>query len=181
MNGEQYLILAAVITAGAAAVFDWRTGEIPNWLTFGSLAAAFLGKLTFGYLSAGGPGALRGLMSALAAAILCAIIPFLLFRVGAMGGGDVKLLVAVGVFLGPLVGVEAQMYSFIVGALYAPARLAYQGKLLRTLGNSVALVKNVFVPKARRKEVPQEMMSELRFAPSVLVANLMVVLLYWRA
>ncbi|MEZ4220822.1 MAG: A24 family peptidase [Polyangiaceae bacterium] len=181
MTGEQYLILAAVLAAGVAAFHDWRTGEIPNWLTLGGLAAAGLGRVTLGYLSGGGSGALRGLLTAVAALVLCGLIPFLLFRVGAMGGGDLKLLVAVGVFLGPLIGVEAQMYSFIIGAIYAPARLAYQGKLLQTLGNSALLVKNVFVPKAKRRELPTEMMSELRFAPSVFVASLVIALLYWGA
>ncbi len=73
-----------------------------------------------------------------------------MYRAGAIGGGDVKLLGAVGALLRPMTGIETEMYSFIVAALYAPVRLAYEGKLLRTLGNSLLLVRNVFVPKDKR-------------------------------
>jgi prepilin peptidase CpaA len=68
-----------------------------------------------------------------------------------------------------------------MAALCAPAKLAYEGKLLKTLGNTVLLVKNVFVPKHKRQEIPREMMAELRFAPSVFVATIVAVILHWRA
>ena len=79
-----------------------------------------------------------------------------------------------------MIGIEAELYSFIVAALYAPIRLAYEGKLLRTLGNTVVLVRNVFVPKAKRKELTTDQMHELRFGPSVFVATLIVLVLHWR-
>lgn len=179
--GELYFFLAAILVTGLAAWFDWRTGEIPNWLTLGALGAGLLGHAIAGGLRGGWSEAGKSLLFSLAGMGVCAFVPFLLFRSGAIGGGDVKLLAALGALLRPMVGIEAELYSFIVAALYAPARLAYEGKLLKTLGNTVLLTKNVFVPKQKRQEIPREMMAELRFAPSVFVATIVTVVLHWRA
>lgn len=64
-------------------------------------------------------------------AVVCAIVPALLYRQGAIGGGDLKLLAAVGSLLQVTMGVEAQMYAFFAGTLVAPARLAYEGQAPR--------------------------------------------------
>ena len=110
----------------------------------------------------------------------CAAVPLLLYRVSAIGGGDVKLLASVGVWAGPILGLQVELYAFVLAALYAPARLAYQGQLLRLLGNSAALIANPFLPKSRRKEVPQALLTELRFGPAVFAATALVALLRWR-
>lgn len=180
MFGELYFLLAAVLVTGLAAWFDWRTGEIPNWLTLGPLAIAPLGHAVFGLMKGGWAAAGMGVVFSILGVVTCGLIPIVLYRSGAIGGGDVKLLGAIGAMLRPLLGIETEMYAFIVAALYAPVRLAYEGKLLRTLGNTVVLVRNMFVPKDKRRELSTEMMSELRFGPSIFVATLIVVVLHWR-
>ena len=75
---------------------------------------------------------------------------------------------------------HVELYSFMVAAVYAPARLAYQGQLFRLLGNSAALVKNPFLPRARRTEVPPALLTELRFGPAVFVGAALVALVRWR-
>jgi prepilin peptidase CpaA len=180
MYGELYFLLAAVLVAGLAAWFDWRTGEIPNWLTLGPLVIAPVAHAVFGLVKGGWSAAGLGVVFSILGVLTCGLIPILLYRSGAIGGGDVKLLGALGAILRPFIGIETVMYAFIVAALYAPVRLAYEGKLLRTLGNSFLLVRNVFVPKSKRRELSAEMMSELRFGPSVFVATLVVVVLHWR-
>jgi prepilin peptidase CpaA len=180
MHGEQYFYFAAILVTGLAAWFDWRTGEIPNWLNVWPLVLAPIAHAVFGFLGAGWAAAGLGALYSLAGVIVCGVIPIFLYRSGAIGGGDVKLLGALGAILRPMVGIEAEFYSFIVAALYAPIQLAYEGKLLRTLGNTALLVKNAFVPPAKRREVPREMLSELRFGPFIFVATLIVVFLHWR-
>ncbi len=180
MYGEQYFLLAAVLVTGLAAWFDWRTGHLPNRLTLGTLAAAPLLHAAIGLSKAGWTGCWQGAAFSLAGAIACLIVPAVLYFMGGIYGGDVKLLGALGALLLPMVGMEAELYSFLVAALYAPARLAWEGKLFHTLGNSALLVRNWFVPKAKRREVPQEMMAELRFAPSIFVATCVTVLLHFR-
>lgn len=180
MFGELYFLLAAVLVTGLAAWFDWRTGEIPNWLTLGPLVVAPVAHGVMGLTREGWSAAGLGVLLSFLGVITCGLIPLLLYRSGAIGGGDVKLLGALGAILRPFIGIETEMYAFIVAALYAPVRLAYEGKLLRTLGNTVWLVRNVFVPKNKRRELSTEMMSQLRFGPSVFVATLVVVVLHWR-
>lgn len=180
MFGEHYFFLAAILVTGIAAWFDWRTGEIPNWLSFGALAAAPLAHAGFGIAREGWSVGWQGAALSLAGAGVCVIVPVVLYVTGGIYGGDVKLLAAVGAILRTMVGMEAELYAFLVAALYAPARLAWEGKLFKTMGNSVVLLRNMFVPKEKRRELPREMMAELRFAPSIFVGTCIAVLLHWR-
>ncbi|MDD5306919.1 MAG: A24 family peptidase [Deltaproteobacteria bacterium] len=100
---------AALILVLAAAIVDARTGRIPNRLTLTGLVAGLLAGL-----AAVGP---VGLAVALASALAAGLVPFLLFRAGAMGGGDVKLLAALGALLGAGGALELEMLAFAVGAL----------------------------------------------------------------
>ena len=90
--------LAAIATGAGASIWDVRTRRIPNALTFGSAAVA----LAFHAFDA---GSLRALPVAVAWSVAGWIVGFLLFLpvflLGGMGAGDVKLLAALGAWLGP--------------------------------------------------------------------------------
>jgi prepilin peptidase CpaA len=103
----------------------------------------------------------------------CAAAPALLFARGALGGGDLKLFAALGAILGAGVGLEIELGSFILAALFALGRLAWQGKLVRTLFNSVCLLLNAFLPSARRHEIRPELMSSVRMGGAILAAAFM--------
>ena len=92
-----------------------------------------------------------------------------------------KLFAALGALLQPLIGFEAQTYAFVAAALIAPARLAYEGKLLKTLKNTVFLVANPFMPKDKRRTVDQEMMSWFRMGPAIFLGTAVAALMHWRA
>jgi prepilin peptidase CpaA len=103
------LCLAALL---ACAVYnDLRFHRISNELTVLGLVVA-LGLHTVG-------GGLRGVTSGLlgAAVGLVCFAPFYLLR--AMGAGDVKLLAAVGAFLGPIGALFAALFSLLAGGLGA--------------------------------------------------------------
>jgi len=87
-----------------AAVTDARTGLIPNWLTLPSLLGALL---IHGLI--GGPGALGW---ATLSGFSCGLVPLVLFRAGAIGGGDVKLFAVLGALVGVHSGLEVQMTSY---------------------------------------------------------------------
>jgi len=173
--------LAALVVAGLAAWTDWRTGEIPNWLSLGPVllapiahivASKAMGEETSTALLEGG--------FSVCGALLCALIPLLLYSKDAIGGGDVKLFAALGALCMPRAGVELQMYSFFAAALIAPARLAYDGKLFRTLRNSLLLMVNPFLPKSKKRTVEVEMMSWLRLGPAILIGVAITAMENWR-
>jgi len=180
------LALVLLFTAVAAG-FDVRTGHIPNPLTLGAIAAAGALQLLILGLhpqpaaeSFAAASLARAAAHVVAGALLCGLVPYLLFMRDGMGGGDVKLLAGVGALLGPVLGLEVELYAFVAMALFACARMAYDGRLLQVLGQSAALLLNPVLPKARRREVSPVLFSSLKFAPAVFAATAIVTLLRWR-
>jgi len=159
----------ALVVAAIAAVSDWRTGHIPNWLTFPPLLAA---PVLHGIFSG-----TDGLVLSLVGIGACGLVPFIVWKMRGMEAGDVKLLAALGGILGPFVGIEAQFLAFIVAAIIALGQLAWHGKLWRTLGNTARLAVNPFLPRKKRKAVPREMMSRIRLGISIFVGTLIAVLM----
>jgi prepilin peptidase CpaA len=176
---QSFLVAAAIVTAIAAWI-DYRTGHIPNWLTLGPLAAAPLAHAAVAFAMGRQSAALDALGLSLLGALVCGLVPLLLFRVDAIGGGDVKLLAAVGALCGPLLGIEAELYGFLTAAALAPARLAYEGKLLRVLGNTAAIAMNPLLPRGKRREISPEMLTKIRFGPAIFAGVLVAVILQWR-
>jgi prepilin peptidase CpaA len=161
---ELFIPIAMIVVAAAAAVTDARTGLIPNWLTLPPLCAALL--IHFLVSGAG------GLLFSLAGALACGIMPYLLFRTGSMGGGDVKLLAAIGALAGAQVGLEVEVLGMLFAALYALVLLLFRGGLGRTLVSSLVLVVNVFLPASRRRQIPTTEMMPLRLGVPFLFGTL---------
>lgn len=174
-----FLIAAAVI-AGIAAWYDHRTGHIPNWLTLGSLGIAPVVHFVLTFTRANMDAAVLAAGFSLLGAVMVGLVPVVLYRLGGIFGGDVKLLAALGAICGTRLGVEAELYAFIVAAMFALGKMAYEGKLTRTLGNTLALVGNPVLPKGKRREVSPDMMTEMRFGPSIFVGVLATLLMAWR-
>lgn len=113
--------------------------------------------------------------------LLCGLIPLLLYSRGGIGGGDVKLFAAIGALCMTMFGVEAEMYGFFVAALIAPARLAYEGKLLSTIKNAAILMVNPFLPATKKFQVQQEMMTWFRMGPAIFLGVLVMTITEWRS
>ncbi len=173
-------ITFALVVAGTAAVLDFRTGHIPNWLTLGSVGLGALVHAAYGESMGGFRGMVGSLISVVLGVVVCSLVPLLLYRANGMGGGDVKLLGGLGALLGPMIGLQAQFYSFVAMMLYALARLAYQGRLLRTLSNSLRILINPFLPAARKKPVPNDLMTSFRLGPAILAGVVATALAQWR-
>jgi prepilin peptidase CpaA len=180
MRADVYLFGFVLVVTAIAAAYDLRSGHIPNWLTLGALVVGIAGHAVLGYVTFGAARAvLTGAAFSLLGAATCAAIPLFLYRSGAIGGGDVKLLAAIGAILRPLLGIEAELYGFIAAAVFAPGWLAYEGKLGATLKNTLALIKNPFLPKDKRRKGPQEMLTKVRFGPAIFVGCCGVAVMHW--
>jgi len=191
LTGLNLFLVFATIVAILGAWFDWRSGrqategegvegEIPNTLTFGALAIAPLAHFVWGYRAHGVKVGLEAAGFSVFGALLCAIVPLIMWRGGAMGGGDLKLLAAIGAICRPLVGIEAEFWAFAAAAVLIPARLAWEGKLFRVLGNSLAIAVNPLLPKARRREIAPEEMTWARFGPAIALGTLLATILHWQ-
>ena len=118
------VIFASVALALAAATAtDLRSQRIPNALT---LPLAVLG-LAYHALTAG-VGGLWFSSVGLALGLGLMLAPFLF---GVMGGGDVKLMAAVGAWIGPVLTLEAFVLTTLAGGGYALFELARRPAILR--------------------------------------------------
>jgi prepilin peptidase CpaA len=165
-------LMAATLVAAIAAFTDFRTGHIPNWITFPAIIGGIVGHLLYGWIYFDFREGLIEGATAIAGVVLCSLAPGLMYWKGGMGGGDLKLFAALGALCQPMIGIEAEMYAFVVAALIAPARLAYQGRLFGVLKNSFALLLNPLRSAKNKREVPPEMMTWFRLGPAIFVGML---------
>ena len=151
-----------------ASVTDLRTGLIPNRLTLPVLIIAPLFEAVV--------GGLRGFVGSLLGIVICGLVPFIFHRVGAMGGGDVKLFAALGALGGPSIGLEIELLALSFAFFWGLMVLAYRGHLLRALGTSGVLVFNVFLPESRRRPVEPQELTSLRIGAAILAGTCLAVL-----
>jgi len=127
MNGLDLRAVVVLAVAFVAVAFDVRTRRIPNWLTFG---AALVG-LAYAALTDGWSGLGTSAGGWLAGAAL--FFPF--FALGGMGAGDVKLLAALGVWLGPAESVWVAIFSGMAGGVLGLAVAFARGYLQTAFTN----------------------------------------------
>lgn len=177
---QHVVFVVAVLVAAISALLDWRTGVIPSWVTLPAIGLAPLLHIArFALANEPREVSLQEGAYALGGAVLCAVVPLLLFRQGALGGGDVKLFVALGALLQPMLGVESQMYGFFAGAILAPARLAYDGKLLATVRNAATIGTNLFLPEDRRRSIDASTLTWFRLGPATFIGVVLTAYLHW--
>jgi prepilin peptidase CpaA len=101
--------VAILLIALTAVAFDLRTRRIPNWLTFGSAAAALV--------AAGATGGWQGAGASAAGWLTGAVLFFPFFALGGMGAGDVKLLAGLGAWFGPFDSVWLAIFAAMAGGV----------------------------------------------------------------
>jgi prepilin peptidase CpaA len=124
MNGGFATILVVLLACGLAvgAGFDWKSRTIPNWLN----AAIALGAVPFWWATGLHPWPDVALHVGVAVAVLA--IFALAFQLGMMGGGDVKMVAAVALWLPPLAVLQLLVIMSLAGgaltlAMLVPHRL----------------------------------------------------------
>jgi prepilin peptidase CpaA len=174
MTVWHYLFGAACLLTAVAAFLDYRTGFIPNKLTLPMLAVGIPAHVICLRLASPTTHVWLWVGDAVLGVMLSALVPLILWRTGGMGGGDLKLFGALGALLGVRAGLEIQLVAFTVAALVVPAILAYRGQLFAVLRNTASIVVNPFVPVHKRRHLPVEVMTEVRFGPAIFAATALV-------
>ncbi len=128
LAGFEGLTLAVLVPALAYACWnDYRLRLIPNWLT-AAVAATGLAAQTL-WLG------LPGLQSAALGILVGFSVLILFWLVRAMGAGDVKLMAAVGAWVGPQLILFAILTGVLVGGVLALGILVYQRRWSQTTAN----------------------------------------------
>jgi len=133
-GGPLWVLSSAVLVAlvATAAWIDLRSRRIPNRLTLGILLCGLLLRVLEGL----GPLA-QGLLGA----GLGLAIAVVLFGLGAVGGGDGKLLIGVGAFLGYERYVGALLLIAVLGGLLGLVEAVRRGVILPAAVNAAGMVR----------------------------------------
>ena len=115
-----------------AAMLDLKTRKIPNWLTFSLIGVGLvISLLPVGLITPA--QAVVGFFAGLA-------LPFVLFAIGALGAGDVKLMAGIGACLGAKAAVAIFIAAMVVALVIVIGQATVQGTLMALLKNSALLV-----------------------------------------
>ncbi|WP_043344383.1 A24 family peptidase [Cupriavidus basilensis] len=118
----QYVGPLVIVLVLTAAAIDAQQRRIPNWLTFGAWLLALPVQII---LHGWGAGALAWASGWLTGFAL--FLPLYLLR--GMAAGDVKLMAAVGAWLGAPMAFEIALATFVAGGVWALALTLWRGRL----------------------------------------------------
>ena len=123
------------VTLLIASVTDVRSGKIPNWVTYPAVVAGLIGHTLVGGWR-GDPEA-AGLILGLQGSLLGLAAGFgpllVAWWAGGIGGGDAKLMGAVGVLGGATFAFSAMFFGFAVAAIMAVIVMLRRRLVRRTL------------------------------------------------
>lgn len=111
-----------------AVLMDLRTRKIHNWLTV-SLAV-------IGLAHALGPYSQITIAQSIGGLLVGFALPLLLFAVGVIGAGDVKLLAGVGAWVGPGTVLMVLLITAVVGGLLAVLLAMWDGRMFVLFKNT---------------------------------------------
>ena len=116
------VVVAAAVAAGAVDFYRFR---VPNAITFPLLLTGLAFHTAV--------GSMEGLkMSLLGAAVGFGVL-FLLYLIGGMGAGDVKLLSGIGAWLGAAMALQIVLFAALAGGVYAVVLMVWHAKGRETL------------------------------------------------
>ena len=140
----QYLVAAIAITAAA---LDFRSRQVPNWLTLSGLIAGIAINSIL-YKAAGVLTSLEGIAAA-------CLIYLPLYLLGGIGGGDVKLMAAIGALVGPGHWLLIFVFTALFGGAAALLFILFKKQFGRTILNVAAIVKRVCRGQAPYRGAPE--------------------------
>ena len=121
----------------AAAVSDYRSFRIPNWITGGGLLFALVYNTIV-------PPQWHAEWTWAPAGMLLGLVAMLpMYAIGAMGAGDVKLMAMTGAFLGLSGTAYALLFSVVTGGVAALAYALRKRMMTRMLANTGGVMRGM--------------------------------------
>ena len=122
---DPFLLILLISILIVAVIIDIRVKKIPNLITFPTMV---LGLVYYGVTNGW-----DGLLFSLGGLALGMGVFFVLYTMGGMGAGDVKLMGAVGAIVGSKGILLTALFSAIVGGIYALIVLLFNIEYLKDL------------------------------------------------
>ena len=134
LSGLSLILTGIVLTA---AFIDLRSQKIPNTLTFPSMGIGVVGNVWL--------QGQEGLWFSLGGLILglCILIGF--YALGGMAAGDVKLMAAVGSFLGPIHIILVFLMTAILGGIYSVGMMIHEAGVRGTIDRIGVIFKTLLL------------------------------------
>jgi prepilin peptidase CpaA len=166
--------MVAALFALAAGITDLRWRRIPNWLTYPAAPLA-VGLHAF----AGGWSEAKLSMTGLALG-LGLLLPFVLLR--SLGGGDWKLVGALGAFLGWRHLLNVLVVTLLINALMAIVLIVAKKRTWRTLRNIGRLFASLFRLHLPEKDLTIDSPEAIKvpFGVAAAIGVLLYVAFYWQ-
>lgn len=160
MYSYVYWPIAAVLVI--ATFTDVRSRRIPNWLV--------LPFLVSGVAVSGWMYGWHGVVQSLEGGGLGLLLYGILFWMGGMGAGDVKLCAAIGAWIGPSQLLIAVIFTGLIGGLMALAWAAKKGFMKELFQHASDLA---FISKARGEAVlSNPLRRKMPYAPAIAIGTL---------
>jgi len=115
---DSVLVITLIMVLVMAVVTDLRSSRIPNWLTFSAMGFALAEHAWL--------NGMQGVLFSLAGLGVGLGVFFLIYLAGGVGAGDVKLMAAIGAFVGVYAVLSCAWLAMVVGGVYAIAAMCYQ-------------------------------------------------------
>jgi prepilin peptidase CpaA len=110
------VILTTVLVM--AIVMDLRSSRIPNWLTIPAMGFALTGHTWV--------NGIDGILFSLTGLGIGLGVFFFIYLAGGVGAGDVKLMAAIGAFVGVYGVLSCAWLAILLGGIYAIGAMGYQ-------------------------------------------------------
>lgn len=174
------LLFIAFVTAFTltAAVCDYRTKKLPNWLTVPGFAAALAFHAVSGGLAGGWAGVGHGLLYAFGGFGVGFGILLVLWLIGGGGAGDVKLMGALGAWFGAKHTFTLFLVSTVFVLVLSVGSFAWQ-MATRGMWNAKRKYLNAANVKADRGLDPQEAAMKHKVRRRLLPYGVPVALAAW--
>lgn len=135
-NKEVIKMIVVYMLLLIAVGMDLRSMRISNRLILVGLLLSFIQRVFC--------NGMGGFLTGIVLISLPVILLYLLFLVGALGAGDIKLFSLIGGFIQLKELMWCIIFAFLFGAIFSLMKMLYLGTFLRSMGHVSRYVRDIF-------------------------------------